>query len=439
MMKKILVIGLSLMILSMGIILATGEIESQKPVPEVKPVPEKLVALGHNVHRLVSTEGPGGNVVKDWLDKSGVKQVEWITLGLDTLQDKLFREASLPKGSVDVGFILNTMLIPEIVNLFEPLDEYLKRLPIEDFEDIFGNLRDIATIDGKIYAIPYRQAVNTLLYNEAMYREAGINEPPKYIEDLLDNIPKLTKISGSESTYGFVAVGTRLVNHATVLARAWDGDFINSDMECVANEYGMVKAITTLRGLYEAGLYPTAFPSLANTDVDNWMLQGRTAMTINTPGKQVFYNNPNQSKFAGSIKVANFPVSREFAAKYDSCPVTVEIWSMGIPKNSQNKDAAWDLIVALSSKDGTLRAALNGNGPVRSSTFTSAEFQKKNIYWEIEQEALKLARIPVPAFSHAAQAEDIFNSYAQRAILGNMTPQAAMDKVAEEVNKLLKM
>ena len=42
-----------------------------------------------------------------------------------------------------------------------------------------------------------------------------------------------------------------------------------------------------------------------------------------------------------------------------------EIWSIAIPKNAKNKELAWDLIRELSSPENTIRAALNGNGPVR--------------------------------------------------------------------------
>ncbi|MCR6669766.1 MAG: carbohydrate ABC transporter substrate-binding protein, partial [Devosia ginsengisoli] len=46
-----------------------------------------------------------------------------------------------------------------------------------------------------------------------------------------------------------------------------------------------------------------------------------------------------------------------------------EFWSWAIPANSTQKDLAYDGIRELSGKDATVRAALNGNGPVRPAAY----------------------------------------------------------------------
>ena len=73
-------------------------------------------------------------------------EVNWATFETGPLHDRLFREASLGESSVDVAFILNTYATPRITSLFEPLNPYQERDPIEDFEDIFPglvNARDV--------------------------------------------------------------------------------------------------------------------------------------------------------------------------------------------------------------------------------------------------------------------------------------------------------
>jgi len=66
----------------------------------------RFVVLGHKVHQQVSTGGPGGDIVAEWIKKAGVGSVEWQTLGGNNeIRDKLFREASLPSTDIQVGFV----------------------------------------------------------------------------------------------------------------------------------------------------------------------------------------------------------------------------------------------------------------------------------------------------------------------------------------------
>ncbi|MEW6549481.1 MAG: extracellular solute-binding protein [Spirochaetota bacterium] len=400
----------------------------------------RFVVLGHKVHQQVSTGGPGGDIVAEWLKKAGVASVEWQTLGSNNdIRDKLFREATLASTDIQVGFVLNTSLTPAVKEMFEPLDSFLASAPIEDFQDIFPGLREAAKFDGKTYAIPFRHATSALHYNEAFFEERGIKGPPTTIEQLIEYIPKLTFTrADGVPVYGFVIPGKGEMYANTVdLARAWDGDFVSMDYKSVANKYGMVKAITTLADLYKKGFYPKAFTSIANNDLNTWMQQGRVAMTISSTGRNTFYNDPKQSLYPGKIKTIPIPASAEIQSKYPVAPAKTEFWCMVIPKNAKNKAQAWDFIRTLSAKGSTLRAALNGNGPVRASTYNDPSFQKLVPYWKAEKDVLDVARVAMPAFDKATQAADLFNEYAQAAIIGNMKVQEAMDALAKEVAGLL--
>lgn len=400
----------------------------------------RFVVLGHRVHQQVSTGGPGGDIVGEWTKKAGVASVEWQTLGSNNdIRDKLFREATLSSTDIMVGFVLNTSLTPAIKDMFEPLDSFLASAPIEQYADIFPGLREAAMFGGKTYAIPFRHATSALHYNEAYFEERGIKGPPATIEQLVEYIPKLT-FTRADGTpvYGFVIPGKGEMYANTVdLARAWDGDFVSLDYKSVAGKYGMVKAISTLADLYKRGFYPKAFTSIANNDLNTWMQQGRVAMTISSTGRNTFYNDPKQSLFPGKIRTIPLPASAEIASKYKVAPAKTEFWCMVIPKNTKNKALAWDFIRMMSSRDATLRAALNGNGPVRASTYNDPQFQKLVPYWKAEKDVLDVARVAMPAFDNATQAADLFNEYAQAAIIGTMKVQEAMDRLAAEVEDLL--
>lgn len=397
--------------------------------------PANLNVIGHPVHQRAAT-GSAGNITAEWSKTSGVG-VTWLTFDIGPLFERLTREATLAETTIDVAFILNSQASPKVLNLLEPLDAYQAQSPIEDFPDIFKGMIDGVSHQGKLYAVPFRHAVSGLHYNEEFFKERGIANPPSTIEEFAELAKKLTytRTDGSK-VYGFVMTGNHYANIID-LARAWDGDFITADYHVVVNQKGMVTAIKAMREMYEAGVYPRNFSALKSDDIDTWLQTGRAAMSIATISKTRNYNDPKSSKFPGKLKVTNLPVSKELKQKYTVAPAKIEYWSMAIPKNSKNKQLAWSLIRAMSSKASTLITALNGNGPARNSTYDRPEFVQQVPWAAVEQRVLKVARIPLPPFDDAAQAGDILLEGQQAAVLGMKTPQEAMDEVAKRVKPLL--
>jgi multiple sugar transport system substrate-binding protein len=390
----------------------------------------------HRVMQTVSTGAQGGDITKDWAQKNGVT-VQWTTFDTGPLQERLFREASLSETSVDLGFVVNTQVIPRAANLFEPLDEYLKRDPLEDPADIFPGLMNGMKVGGKQLAVPFRHASSGLHYNEEILAEKGFSKPPASIEEMIE----IAKACTYRRTDGTAVVGlcTPGVTYPNVIdiARAWDGDFITPDFKCVADQPPMLNAIKLLRALFEAGAFPRNFATLSPEDVNVWMQTGRAAMSLQSMGRNRIYNDPQKSKFPGKIKTVAVPASKTLAGKYEAAPAKVEFWGMVIPRNAKRKDLAWSFIKAMSSKEATLKAALNGNGPVRASTYADQGFAATVPYAAEELKVLKVARVPLPAFDEAARAGDLFKEEAEAAVLGMKTPEEAMASLVKRVQPLL--
>ena len=419
---------------------AAGRTEGQK---EGKIVEHgKFSIILHKVHRDVSTEGVGGDITEDWLAAhSEVAGIEWLTLGIADIHTKLFTEASLASSSIDLGFVMNEYYSAEVADLFEPLDEYLKKEPIEEWEDVFPNLKEMTKINGKIYSIPFRTTVSGLHFNAKEFKDRGLEELKQHVffEDVMAVAPKLkfNRPDGME-VFPFLIPGKRnLAGNHTDVARAWDGDFITMDYQCKANGYGMIKAIEWLNTLYKNGLYPRAFTSVDNNQLNTWLQQGRIVMSIQATGKNKFYNS-DQGKVAGQIKTISVPISKELSDKYKVAPSKTSLWSLVIPKNARNKDLSWSYIRHVLGKDKTVKAAINGNGPVRRSTYEDPVYREKNAaYWKAEFESLSAGRPTNPAFPNAAKAKDIFDNYAQQAVIGRMSVKEALDRATEEISILL--
>ena len=398
--------------------------------------PEKLTILSHRVHMSVLTGAKGGDATVEWVKRNGIG-VEWVTLDTGPLHERLFREASLGSTSIDLAFMVNTRATPNVANLLEPLESSMQANPLEDPKDLIPGLMAAMKFGGKQYAIPQRHATTGFHYNEAIFKERGV-AIPKTFEDVIEAAKKLTftRPDGSQ-VFGFLIEGDNYPN-VIDMARAYDGDFITADFKLGINQGPMLRAVQTMRELYAAGVIPRNWTAIKGEEVNTWMQSGRVAMTINSFGRTQFYNDKDKSRNPGNIKVMALPAAREMQGKYpNSAPAKIEFWSMCIPKGARNKPFAWSLIKELSSKENTLKAALNGNGPVRASTYTDARFASTVSYAAAEAATLKVARVPIPAFDNAAKAGDIFVEELQAAVLGRKGVALAMDDVARRVKPLL--
>ena len=398
--------------------------------------PDKLTILSHRVHMSVITGTKGGNAIEDWSKRNGVG-IDWVTLDTGPLHERLFREASLGSTSIDMAFLLNTRATPNAVRLLEPLDPLMKADPLEDPADLFPGLVAAMKFGGQQYAVPHRHATTGFHYNEAIFKERGV-PIPKTFEDVIDAAKKLTftRPDGSQ-VFGFLLEGDNYPN-VIDMARAFDGDFLTLDYKLGINEGPMLRVVQILREFYAAGVMPRNWTAIKGEEVATWMQTGRVAMTISSFGRTQFFNAPDKSKNPGSIKVMAMPAAREMQAKYrESAPAKTEFWSMCMPKNARNKPLTWSLIKHLSSKENTIKAALNGNGPVRASSYKDPRFAANVPYAAAEAATLKVARVPIPAFDNAARAGDVFVEELQAAVLGRKGVAMAMDDVARRVKPLL--
>ncbi|MBM3479149.1 MAG: hypothetical protein FJX69_08015, partial [Alphaproteobacteria bacterium] len=95
--------------------------------------PTKLTIMSHAVHRAVATGAKGGDSTAAWRQRTGL-DVEWITFSVEGVHERVYREASLADGNVDIAFLLERYGGPHIATMFEDLGEWQKRDPIKHFD-----------------------------------------------------------------------------------------------------------------------------------------------------------------------------------------------------------------------------------------------------------------------------------------------------------------
>jgi len=398
---------------------------------------QELTLIGHRVHQMVTTEGAAGAPADEWAAARSMS-LNWLTFNVQDVHERLYREASLSTTSIDVGFVANRYFRPQFTEMFAPLDDFLASHPIEAFDEMPQGMLDALTYDGKLYGIPFRHATAALHINTAILAERGHEVPTTY-EEVLELARALSFRRDDGTQVHGLLIDFRGPSMISDFARAKaNGDFITADFQLLANSPEMIEAVETVAGLFNDGVLPRAFLNFRTEDVITYMQQGRAAMAISPFSRYQNFNNPEQSQVAGNVISIALPASEALqAAGIEAAPVRTEFWAMVIPQNSDAKEAAWDFIREMSSVENTIRAAVNGNGPIRPSAYDDARIQSMVPYWEAEQAALAVARPPFPGFEESARAEDIFIEEFDLVLLGRKTAAQAMEAVQARVGALL--
>ena len=93
-------------------------------------------------------------------------------------------ESARRKARVRTGALSPLALeaVRRIATLFEPLDAYLNRDPVEDPPDIFPGLMSGMRVSNEQTGIPFRHASSGMHYNATLLAERGFKGPPTSIE-----------------------------------------------------------------------------------------------------------------------------------------------------------------------------------------------------------------------------------------------------------------
>lgn len=389
---------------------------------------QSLTILAHPVFRAVieGTETSAGGDTLDGFRETTGAATEWLTLDIGPLHDRLLRELNLGATSIDVAFMLDRFASPANLALFDPLDQCLEPDELDAYlSDLPPSMRDHVSVDGVAYLAPYRHATHAMYYNEALLEARGIDELPDTIEGIIELARDLTFTREDGTTVHGLVLDATAAEPTANLVLAFGGQMFDAEGRPSADSEEMVRAFQTLRDLYEEGVLPPNFTSLGLDDNITQMRSGVAAMTIQPFARLAALNDPNVSQYPGAIRPLSIPAAegsgREVAA-------TTVFWSVGVPGNSSNKELACAFIRTIVSEEGTVRAALNGNGPMRLSTYSDPRVVELSEYAAEEQTALRDSEPPLPASDNSGRMLDLFIENLQAATLGFKTAeQAATD------------
>ncbi|MEL7214416.1 MAG: extracellular solute-binding protein [Pseudomonadota bacterium] len=235
---------------------------------------------------------------------------------------------------------------------------------------------------GSLFGIPFGSETSVLGYRTDIFAKHGLDVPETYDEllDLACRIPELEPGMGGLASR---AASGHQASHAFLLHLAPLGGRIFDDQwnPIVNNEQG-VEAAAALKRIVDCGVEGSQ--TFGPAEAANSFAQGQSAMFLDSIAFAAGFEDETRSRIAGNVGWAMHPMGVRRGSQTGG-------FGIGIPKNAQNKEAAFLLMQWLTSKEADLMIAMAGGNPSRFSTYQNAELNEKFPYSATFGEALQFA------------------------------------------------
>ena len=328
------------------------------------------------------------------------------------------------------------------IGAFLPLDdllnEELKKLIPEDALSCF-------TYDGKLIGIPAEIQPCLLWYNKSLFKQAGLNPdmPPRTWEELLDYAKQITEktdaygIGSPLSSQGGVYFHTLLAG--ALYLSATNKPWVDQNGRALFNSPEGIKAFQLLVDL--TNKYKVTQPNpLESNKGDMRVLFANEKVAMIIEGGYLLkslegitdLSSYETSKFA----VAPIPKSPLEGKKAMSVNST-NAWV--ISAHTKNPEIAKDVLRELLTTKWQLQHDLTLKiPPFRKDVLSSSDFKYKWIY-KIFQENVEKSLPPtlaIPPLVNEVEMYTILLNYVQKAMVGNLTVEEALNRAADEIGNL---
>lgn len=400
---------------------------------------------------LLMSEHPFSNAIKEHLGE--FEDLTGIDVNLETLTEtdymvKLLTELQSGSGSYDAFMTSQPMNYQYaaagwIEDLLPWVEDDTRTAPDWDFDDFYPALIESLRWDkteysgageGGLWALPVNEEGYALFYRKDILEAKGI-AVPQTIDDLIAAAAELdgTEFDGKEIS-GFVSRGDKtyptLNPFSTFLLAHGAKDIV--DGKAAVNSPEAVAATEQWVDLMQYA--PDAASTYTWYEAQQDFIAGNAAFYIDADHMAPDFEN---SAIGGKVGYALPPEGPEGRGS------SMWVWSLGMNAASDHKDAAWLFLQWASSKETLTAAIANGNmNPTRVSVAQSDEMTEATAEWgdynEIWQEIL--AEYAEWAYTPSAtwpEVGDIWTIEIQAAVLGQKTPQQAMDDAAEQIDAII--
>jgi multiple sugar transport system substrate-binding protein len=373
-------------------------------------------------------------LIPSWEEQTGAK-VEIVFKGNGFETDKRLVQ-DFAAGTVDYDVCWDhSSFFSQYVKAggLEPLEGYWTE---EELSDFIPRLVDATRRDGHLWVIPRHYDISCLHWRTDLMTEADVPETWDQFKELAIKLTDPAKgIYGTQFAGKEEALSGRF--YEVLLAEG--GQLFDDKWEPVFNSPAGVKAAKMFADLYQAGAMPPGMTNFLWEDVAKNWVNGIIAMYTEWYGWYGYFQDPANSKVAGKFDLARQPkgdggIHSGWAGHH----------GFSITKAAKNKPAAASLIKHLTSVEGNRLEAKLGFTVARISVNQEMIEEAAKSPNPLDKKRLELALLQAtedyktpPLIAEWLPMSNILYPILQQIILGDVQPQAGLDKAVADVRKLM--
>lgn len=356
--------------------------------------------------------------------------VEIIPVAYDNLYNKIVASAASGEAAYDV-FPLDLIWTAQFaVSGF--VEDITNRVPEQMREELVKASLDGVSYKGRIWGLPIHNNAKFFLYNERILKEIGA-APPKTWDELV-SISKRLQQAGKVK-YGTIwgwSQSEGLVCDYVMLTAAFGGRLFSADGDPIMNTGGALKALEFMvDSIYKDKISDPASITVGDRDMLNAFMQGDVAFITNWSYAWKEVNDPAKSRVAGDIRIGLIPGSENTKSG-----TVMGCFGFAIAKNSKNKDAAWEYLKFLTSKDvQKLYASKYGSLPVWQPLYNDPELVNKVPAIAQYGEQMKYGANR-PSLTWYSEFSRVMQIELQNALTQKKSPKKAMDDAVAALKAL---
>ena len=375
----------------------------------------------------------GANIAAEFEKDTGI-HVDLQTLTWDDIRPKLVTALIAGTAPADVTeFDWSWTGQFSAADWYLPLNDLIDPATVSDI-----GVANIFTVNGKLLGIPYTNDFRVMLVNKKQFADAGITKMPTTLDELFEDAKQIKAKGIVQYPVGLPLSPTEGASTSWyLLTKAFGGDLFDKDFKPLFTtpDSAGYKAMEFELKLLKEGLVDPASTGLKDSQInDNMFAKGLTSIMISgEPGRLGQMNDPAQSQVAGQVAAILVPTVSGKTRSY-GLPE-----ALGIPRVSQNRDAALTFVKWFTTKNFQIENYKNGVLPTRTSALMELNQQGKLISGDV---LIAQAKTVEPLFAQGTptwypQFSSAVNTAINGAAKGQITVDQAMQNIAEATKKAM--
>lgn len=334
----------------------------------------------------------------------------------------------------------HTSFAPQYGSIYRDLNGVISEATLAEFQPL---ALQNSTVEGRLVQLPRHSDISNLYYIKSLFEDADNKAgfkaeygydllPPKTWEQVKD---QAMFFADAPTFYGtqFVGKDEAITGRFYEMLVANGGALFDDEWNPTFNSAAGVETVNWFKDLYESKAVPAGSLNYLWDDTGLGFASGTVALNLDWAGWASFFNDPENSKIAGDIGLVRAPMGSAGVRSGWSGSHT-----FSITESCDKVDAAASLVTFLTSHESQMVEATSGLLPTRAAVWGDAKAQFAADGNDFMVEVFETYAISMeedaftpPLITPWIEVSNEIWPQLQAAILGEKTPQEALDDAAD--------